>query len=149
MLKNVLRNVNQQACIELAKDKLFSNKITQKLLKDKSLFDKKVSGKKFNKKREDSKTEFPKNQFMTIDTSKKKQPEHNKSGSVIGHRSNSIDANKKLRERRKKSSEYSVSFVNTASGKNMSMARNGSELTHLKSQQMFGDRLRSSKPAIK
>jgi len=101
--------------------------------KDKPIADKKVSHKKSSKKREDSKiNEIPKlNPFMTSDNRQPTRQLETKPAHNLPARSNSIEATKKAREKRKKSSEYSTSFVNTASGKNM--VRNASDqFTHIK-----------------
>lgn len=101
--------------------------------KDKPNPDKKVSHKKSSKKREDSKiSDFPRlNPFMTSDNRQLSRQLEAKGCQNPPARSNSIEATKKAKDKRKKSSEYSTSFVNTASGKNM--VRNASDqFTHIK-----------------
>ena len=101
--------------------------------KEKVIPEKKVSHKKSSKKREDSKVaDFPKlNPFMTSDNRQASRQCETKVCHNPPARSNSIEATKKAKDKRKKSSEYSTSFVNTASGKNM--VRNASDqFSHIK-----------------
>lgn len=114
----MLKNISSGSASDITREKLLSSKVKEKLLKDRDVFDRKVSNKRSSKKKEESRGEIKTTPFIASETR-----HHNKSNEPkpvpIGGRSNSIDANKKVKEKRKRSSEYSTSFAMNASGKNI------------------------------
>jgi hypothetical protein len=126
----MLKNFTSGSLSDIAREKLITSKIKQKLAKDQAMFDRKVSQKKSSKKKDNTHIETSKNPFITTDFRPQTKATDFKQG-TLGGRSNSIDITKKMKEKRKKSSEFGGSFAHTASGKNM--ARNISDqFSHIK-----------------
>jgi hypothetical protein len=126
----MLKNFTSGSLSDIAREKLITGKLKQRINKDKVMFDRKISQKKASKKKDTTAIDHSKNPFMTSDS----RAMH-KSGdckpSTIGGRSQSIDATKKMRDKRKRSSECGGSFAHTASGKHM--IRNVSDqFSHIK-----------------
>lgn len=143
MLKQMLHKVGNGSFSDLNREKMLSAKLVKTnrpgtSIKDpRLLFDRKVSNKKSCKKKEDTcRIEVKVNPFMTSDA---RNGLLMRSGDFskprgIGYRSHSIDAaGKKLpKEKRKRTPDYSISFMNTASGKTM-LKVIGEQFSHLKS----------------
>lgn len=161
MLKQMLHKVGNGSFSDLNREKMLSAKLVKTnrpgtSIKDpRLLFDRKVSNKKSCKKKEDTcRIEVKVNPFMTSDA---RNGLLMRSGDFskprgIGYRSQSIDAaGKKLpKEKRKRTPDYSVSFLNTASGKTMLKAI-GEQFSHLKSLRAHqslsgGDKLKGLRP---
>lgn len=126
----MLKNFTSGSLSDIAREKLITGKLKQRINKDKVMFDRKISQKKSSKKKETLVADHSKNPFMTTDTRGGHKTGECKT-STIGGRSHSIDATKKLRDKRKRSSECGGSFAHTASGKHM--IRNVSDqFSHIK-----------------
>jgi hypothetical protein len=126
----MLKNFTSGSLSDIAREKLITSKFKQKLAKDQQMFDRKISQKKSSKKKDSVQLESSKNPFVTTDLRPGIKYHESKQGN-LGGRSNSIDITKKMKEKRKKSSEFGGSFAHTASGKNM--VRNISDqFSHIK-----------------
>lgn len=114
----MLKNFTSGSLSDIARERLITSKIKQKLAKDQAMFDRKISQKKSSKKKDTTHLDSSKNPFATTDLRPGTKGGESKQ-SNLGGRSNSIDITKKMKEKRKKSSEFGGSFAHTASGKNM------------------------------
>lgn len=127
LLKHILRNVSGGSTSDFNRERLFTSILKQRLTKDKAALERKVSNKKSSKKKEDSKVfdSIKLNPFLTSDNRTIQRNCESKQSNRQAARSNSIDATKRSKEKRKRSSEYSMSFANTVSGKQI--MRNASD----------------------